>query len=116
MRHHARSGNGKGALYLNIACFAIPQPGTFGNAGRAAFRKAGSWDLSGSVYKYFTLFRESVKLRINCVFQNAFNHPTWADVGNNISVPATFGKFVSQGSFGRWVGPRVISLQGQIQW
>jgi hypothetical protein len=113
---NARSGDGKSALYLNIACFAVPQRGTFGNASRSVFRLPGSWDVSGSVYKYFPLYRESVKLRINGVFSNLFNHPTWREVGNNISVPASFGKLLTQGSYGRWAGSRSINLQAQIQW
>ncbi|HWC00768.1 MAG TPA: TonB-dependent receptor, partial [Bryobacteraceae bacterium] len=111
-----RTGDGKSAPYLNINCFAVPAAGTFGNVGTTPFRKPGSYDVSGSIYKYFPLWREGVRLRVNGVFTNAFNHPTWNDVGNNITVPATFGKFVSQQSFGRWVGSRTINLQAQIQW
>jgi hypothetical protein len=111
-----RPSGGQREPYINIACFAIPKNGTFGNASRAAFRKPGSWDVSGSVYKYFPIFRESVKLRINATFNNLFNHPTWDEVGNNISVPSTFGKLTSQGATGRDAGPRSIGLQAQLQW
>jgi len=102
--------------YINIGCFAVPKNGTFGNASRAAFRKPGSWDVSGSIYKYFPIFRESVKLRINATITNLFNHPTWDDVGNNISVPSTFGKLLSQGATGRNAGPRSMVFQAQLQW
>ncbi|MBI3680652.1 MAG: TonB-dependent receptor, partial [Acidobacteria bacterium] len=108
--------DGKSGPYLNIACFAIPQPGTFGNASTSLFRKPGSWDVSGAVYKYFPLFREDVKLRVNAVFTNLFNHPTWSTVGNNISTPATFGKLSGQGAPGRSAGPRSIVLQAAVQW
>jgi hypothetical protein len=72
--------------------------------------------VSGAVYKYFPLFREDVKLRINAVFNNLFNHPTWNAVGNNISTPATFGTLSSQGAAGRLSGARSIVLQAQVQW
>jgi hypothetical protein len=111
-----QSGDGRTAPYLNIACFAVPKAGTFGNSTTSQFRKPGSWDVSGAVYKYFPLFREDVKLRINGVFTNLFNHPTWNTVGNNISTPATFGKFSGQGAAGRLSGARSIVLQAQVQW
>ena len=50
------------------------------------------------------------------MFSNLFNHPTWREVGNNISVPASFGKLLTQGAYGRWAGSRSINLQAQIQW
>ena len=86
--------------YVNIACFAFPQNGTFGNANRALFRKPGSWDVDGAIYKYFPIYKERARLRINGVFSNAFNHPTWNTVGNDITVPGAFGKLTGQGSFG----------------
>ncbi|MBI1790583.1 MAG: hypothetical protein HYR60_23885, partial [Acidobacteria bacterium] len=111
-----RPSDGKSGPYLNIACFTVPRPGAFGNASTSLFRKPGSWDVSGAVYKYFPLFREDVKLRVNAVFNNLFNHPTWSTVGNNISTPATFGKLTGQGAPGRSAGPRSIVLQAAVQW
>ncbi len=111
-----RPGDGRSGPYLDINCFAIPQNGTFGNASPSVYRDPGSWEVSGAAYKYFPLFREDLKLRINGVFTNLFNHPTWSGVYNNISVPATFGKFTGQGAPGRWTGPRSILLQAQLQW
>jgi len=103
--------------YLAINCFAFPTTGDFGNLGRDILRKPGSWDFSGSVYKFFTLgfLREDVKLRFSSTFGNLFNHPTWNNVGNNISVPASFGQLSGQGAFGRRSGARSIALQGQVQ-
>lgn len=111
-----RPGDGRSGPYLNTACFAVPQNGTFGNASPSVYRDPGSWEVSGAAYKYFPLFREGMKLRINGVFTNLFNHPTWSGVYNNITVPATFGKFIGQGAPGRWTGPRSILLQAQVQW
>lgn len=111
-----RSGDGKSAPYLNINCFAIPKDGTFGNASPALFQKPGSWDVSGAVYKYFPFFREDVKLRVNAVFNNLFNHPTWNGVGNNISSPASFGRLFGQGAAGRSQSSRSIQFQFVLQW
>jgi hypothetical protein len=106
--------DGKKGLYLNISCFAVPQPGTFGNVARDIFRKPSSWDFSGAVYKYFPIYRERVKFRLDAVFGNLFNHPTWNAVGNNISTPASFGRLSGQGAFGTRQGQRSIIIQGQI--
>ncbi len=112
-----RPSDGKSGPYLNIACFAVPQNGTFGNATNSVFRRPSSWDFSGSLYKYFPLFLEGTKLRINAVFTNAFNHPTWDAVGNNISDPTSFGKLQTPGAAGRYIGAaRSIVLQAQVQW
>jgi len=111
-----RPGNGLSGPYLNSACFTFPQTGTFGNASRALFRKPGSWDVDGAIYKYFPIYKERARLRINGVFSNAFNHPTWNTVGNDITVPGAFGKLTGQGAFGRVAGPRSVRLQGQLEW
>jgi hypothetical protein len=103
--------------YLAIGCFAVPTAGDFGNLGRGILRKPGSYDFSGSLYKFFTLafLRDDVKLRFSATIGNLFNHPTWNNVGNNISVPASFGQLSGQGAFGRRSGARSIALQGQVQ-
>jgi len=112
-----RPGNGKTAPYLNIACFAIPQNGTFGNAGISPFRNPGMYGVTGTIYKYFPLPRESAKLRINGMFGNAFNHPTWNTVGNNISQPGNFGQLMNDGANPmEYSGTaRYILLQAQLQ-
>jgi Carboxypeptidase regulatory-like domain/TonB dependent receptor-like, beta-barrel len=110
-----RSGNGISAPYLNIACFAIPANGTFGDANRSLFRKPGSWDVDGSIYKDFLLLKEKARLRISGVATNIANHPTWDAVGDNISTPASFGKLLTQGASGRGSGARVVTLQAQIE-
>jgi hypothetical protein len=109
-----RPSDGLRGLYLDINCFAIPGPGTFGNVSRDFFRKPASWDFSGSVYKYFNIYQERVKFRLDAVFANLFNHPTWNTVGNNISTPASFGRLSGQGAFGTRQGQRGILIQGQI--
>jgi hypothetical protein len=118
---NTRPGDGKNGLYLNINCFKVPDEGDFGNAGRDIFRKQGFWDFSGSLYKYFKLkfISENLKLRFSMTAANIFNHPTYRDVGNNISDPASFGRLSYPGGAGRpitGVGLRTMYLQGQVQW
>lgn len=111
-----RSGNGFSAPYLNLNCFTIPAAGTFGNAGFGAYRDPGLWVVSGSTYKYFALYKDRAKLRINTIFTNAFNHPSFTTVGNAIYSPATFGRFGGQGGISSNAGARSIGFQGQVIW
>jgi hypothetical protein len=108
-----RSGDGHTAPYLNLACFSVPPAGSFGNSSVSVFHLPGSYNVDGSLYKYFKLYRESVKLRINAVAHNVFNHVEWGGVNNNISSPASFGQLTFGGGYS---GMRSISGQAQIQW
>jgi hypothetical protein len=76
-----------------------PAQGTFGNTGRNIFRDAGFRDVDFSVFKTFT-FKERYSAQFRVEFFNLFNHPLIANpfgsvngwgVGNDPSVPATFG-------------------------
>lgn len=109
-----RSGNGVTAPYLNIACFAVPQNGTFGNASPGLFLTPSAWQVDLSAYKYFNL-TEHARLRFNATLTNAFNHPTWSAIGTDMSTPSSFGQLEGEGAYGE-MGPRVITLQAQISW
>ena len=113
---NVRSGDGFSAPYLNINCFTVPDPGTFGNAGYGTYRSPGMWLVSGSIFKYFSLYEDRAKLRINAVFNNAFNHPIWSGVGNSLGSPASFGRFGGQGNITATAGPRTIVFQAQVLW
>jgi hypothetical protein len=72
---------------------------TFGNMGRNIFRDAGFKDVDFSVFKTFTL-KERYSAQFRVEFFNFFNHPLIANpfgsvngwgVGNDPSVPSTFG-------------------------
>lgn len=113
---NVRSGDGRSSPYININCFAVPDAGTFGNARWGAFRNPGFWTVGASVYKYFPLYRDRAKLRINAVFTNAFNHPIFTSVGSSLASPASFGRFGGQGATSSFAGARTIRFQGQIMW
>jgi hypothetical protein len=108
-----RSGDGHTAQYLNIACFAVPPKGSFGNSSPSVFHLPGSYNLDNSISKYFPLYRESVRLRISARTKNTFNHVQWGGVGNNISTPQTFGSLIFSGGYS---GVRNIAGQAQIVW
>jgi hypothetical protein len=64
--------------YMNLAAFAAPAVGTFGNAGRGMFRGPGQWNLDFSAFKDFRM-TERFRLQFRTEFFNLFNH---ANPGN----------------------------------
>jgi len=58
--------------WFNTAAFAIPQPLTFGNAGRNLFRGPGLKNFETAVMKNFAL-AEKKNLQFRTEFFNAFN-------------------------------------------
>jgi hypothetical protein len=72
----------------------MPEPGTFGNAGRNIFRGPGfrNWDLS-LVKTWKATERVSVQFRSE--FFNVLNHPNFANpailFNNDLGIPDTFG-------------------------
>jgi hypothetical protein len=64
------------AEWFNVAAFAQPAPGTFGNLGRDPLRGPGLSDVNFSLGKNFAL-GEKVKLQIRADAGNVFNHPSF---------------------------------------
>lgn len=71
--------------------FTLPALGTFATTGRNFLSAPGTnnWDMS--MYKTFTV-REGVSLQFRADAFNVWNHTEFSSVGNNFSVPSTFGK------------------------
>jgi hypothetical protein len=113
---NVRSGDGNSAPFLNINCFKVPAAGTFGNARWGTFRQPGAWNVSGTLYKYFPLYGERARLRLNAVLNNAFNHPTWSGVGSSLASPAAFGVLGQGGSQPSTSTMRSVVLQAQAIW
>jgi len=86
------------AQWFNLAAFARPANGTFGNMGRNSLRLPGvnKWDLAAS--KNFAL-RESVRLQFRAELFNTFNHPSLSAVGSTLTTTAT-GVNTAAGNFG----------------
>ena len=91
------------AAWLNRAAFAIPQAGTFGNAGRNSLRADGINNVDFSLFKVFSITeRWNAEYRVE--FFNGFNSPQYAAPSSNIS----------RGNFGRVLGTANRARQIQM--
>ena len=86
-------------LYLpggefNIAAFAVPAPGTFGDAPRNLLRGPGLWQADVALGKHIPL-TERVQLQFRAEAFNIFNRPQYAAPLSDISNPVTFGQILS---------------------
>lgn len=86
--------------WFNIAAFARPATGTFGNMARNSMRLPGVNKTDLAILKNFQ-FREGTawKLQFRAEMFNAFNHPSYNGLGNTLTVTDT-GVNTSAGSFG----------------
>jgi hypothetical protein len=64
------------AQWINPAAFAIPAPGTFGNAPRNLARGPGAWQIDIGLTKDISL-AETAHLVFRSEFFNIFNHPQY---------------------------------------
>ena len=80
--------------WLNIAAFAVPRAGTWGNAGRHIARGPGMWQTDLAIHRKFRL-RENANLAFRAEVFNLFNRAQLGDPSANISTPATFGQIRS---------------------
>jgi Carboxypeptidase regulatory-like domain/TonB dependent receptor len=86
-------------LYLpggefNIAAFAVPAPGTFGDAPRNLLRGPGLWQADLALGKHIPV-TERVQLQFRAEAFNIFNRPQYAAPLSDISNPVTFGQILS---------------------
>ena len=65
------------AAWINTSAFAVPQTGTFGNAGRNTLRTDGINNIDFSFFKIFSI---NERLRVECraEFFNGTNTPQYA--------------------------------------
>ena len=81
-------------LYINKAAFAIPLPGTFGNAPRNLLRAPGTWQIDASLQKgLFTADRFNLTFRGD-VF-NLFNHAQYG-APSGVFNTASFSQITTQ--------------------
>jgi hypothetical protein len=64
------------AQWINPAAFAMPAPGTFGNAPRNLARGPGAWQIDLGLTKSISL-AETAHLEFRSEFFNIFNHPQY---------------------------------------
>ena len=77
--------------WLNIAAFAVPARGTWGNAGRNILRGPGLLQLDIALQKRFTI-NGSRNFQFRWEAFNVFNRLNLGNPGTNISAPAQFGR------------------------
>ncbi len=97
--------------WINPAAFAIPAPGTFGDAGRNLVRAPGLWQIDTALAKTVT-FTERLGLQLRAEAFNLFNRAQYGSPQANLSSPLSFGVIttpVNQGATGSGT-PRQIQL------
>lgn len=80
--------------WFNIAAFAVPKSGTWGNASRNLGRGPGVDQLDLSAQKNFR-FTENHRLSFRAEIFNIFNRVHLGTPASNISAPANFGRITS---------------------
>jgi hypothetical protein len=102
--------------YLNPAAFALPAAGEFGSLARGEVRRPGVRNIDFSLAKNWKI-RERYGIQFRTELFNAFNHPNFTGLDNNLSfnnnrADANFGR-PQNSNFGRLgsnLGPREIQL------
>lgn len=89
------------ALWLNPAAFAVPKPGTWGNAGRSIATGPGLFQIDLALQKENKL-TESASLVFRIESFNLTNRVQAGNPGLNISSPASFG--LIQSGLNRTIG------------
>jgi hypothetical protein len=83
------------AQWINPAAFAVPAPGTFGDAPRNVARAPGTWQADMGIAKSFPL-TEKAHLQFRVDIFNLFNHPQYAAPQADLSAgTAVFGSIIS---------------------
>lgn len=86
--------SGNAASWFNTAAFSTPSNGTYGNSGRNILRTQQFWNLDTSVFRAFSLYKET-QLNLRAESFNVANHPTLGTPGTTITTPSSFGKVTS---------------------
>lgn len=109
------SGDTTGRLnaYFNTAAFVssrapVDRNAPFGNTGRNLLTGPGQRNVDFAVVKFLP-FSERLRGELRAEFFNIFNFANFANPGNNVLVPATFGRITSTSS-----GPRVIQFAFKV--
>lgn len=80
--------------WINIAAFATPANGVFGNLGRDTVTGPDLFQIDAALQKD-TKLTERMGLIFRAEVYNVFNHPELGSPNLNISSPATFGRITS---------------------
>jgi hypothetical protein len=88
--------------WINIAAFAVPARGTWGNAGRNTVRAPGLVQVDLALQKRFSFGGRSLEFRAEAF--NAFNRVNLGAPGTNISSSSSFGRITGPLSTGYGTG------------
>jgi len=99
--------NPKIQQWFNPAAFAVPTPGTFGNAGRNSITGPGSFLVNMGLIKNFSLGRPRV-LSVRIQATNVFNTPQLTGIDTVVNSP-TFGQVTRVG------GMRTVQIQTRFR-
>jgi hypothetical protein len=100
--------------WINLAAFAVPAKGTFGNLGRNAFRAPGISQLDMGLSKFVNI-TEKVNLRFRADLFNVFNRAQFGAPNADISASnfGTITSTISNYATGRGT-PRELQLSAKI--
>lgn len=101
-------GSNAPGSFLNLAAFAYPAAGDFGNFRPRAIHGPGLEQADLALFKSFSL-GDMRKFEFRAEFFNAFNHPSFANPSGDITAPGAFGK-----STGTTTDPREIQVAAKI--
>jgi hypothetical protein len=100
--------------WINIAAFATPANGVFGDLGRDTVTGPNLFQIDGALQK-----DTAIKERMGLIFRvNVFNHPELGSPNLNVGSPATFGRItslVNTSPIGTG-GSRSIQLALRLRW
>jgi hypothetical protein len=77
--------------WFDASCFAVPAPGTFGNAGRNILVGPGLTNVDFSVFKSFRMVSDH-QLQFRMEVFNLFNHVNLGQPNATIDAPLTVGR------------------------
>jgi hypothetical protein len=107
-RHIGRvDRRGNGVFWLNadeISRFSFAGAGQIGTSGRNAFRGPRYFNIDLSLVKSFRI-HESHRVALRWEFYNLFNNPNFANPGNSLVTPASFGRISAMTG-----GPRIMQV------
>lgn len=108
-------GGSNPALWINPAAFAVPAPGTFGNAPRNAVRGPGTWQADVGLGKQIPI-TERIHVDFRAEAFNILNHPQYGAPQADFSAANTFGAILATTNTGP-VGtgtPRQLQLMLRV--
>ncbi len=79
--------------WFDASCFAVPQPGHFGNSGANVLISSPFNVSDMTLGKTFPVVNDRVHVTFQGMFLDIFNHPTYAYPYSNISVPSQVAQF-----------------------